>query len=56
MSGAVLRFNPLILGGVVLLAFPFYSVLVSKEALLLLYSGVIVISYLIPGYLLKKHQ
>ena len=56
VSGAVLRFNPLILGGIVLLAFPFYSVFVSKEALLLLYSGVIVISYLIPGYLLKKHQ
>ena len=56
VSGAVLKFNPLTFGGVFLLAFPVYSVLVPKESLLVLYAGVIVISYLIPGYLLKNYK
>jgi hypothetical protein len=56
VTGAVLKFKPLVFGGFVLLSFPLYSVLVSKQALLVLYAGVIIVSYLIPGYLLKNHQ
>tara|TARA_B100000768_G_C11143591_1_gene317155 strand:+ start:296 stop:538 length:243 start_codon:yes stop_codon:yes gene_type:complete len=56
VSGAVLRFKPLIFGSVVLLVFPFYRVFVSEEALLVLYAGVIVVSYLIPGFLLRNHE
>ena len=56
VSGFVLKFNPLILGGIVLLGFPLYSALVSGSSLLLLYAAVIIISYLIPGYALKHHR
>lgn len=56
VTGAVLKFKPLIFSGFVLLSFPLYSVLVSKQDLLVLYAGVVIVSYLIPGYLLKNHQ
>ena len=55
ISGVVLKFTPLSLGGILLLAFPFYSVNVGKETLLLLYAMVIIVAYLVPGYLLKRH-
>ena len=56
VSGVVLKFNPLILGGIVLIGFPFYSVLVSESELLLLYAAVIMASYLVPGYALKQYR
>ena len=56
VSGVVLKFKPLILGGIVLIGFPFYSVLVSESELLLLYAAVIVISSLVPGYALKRSR
>ena len=56
VSGVVLKFKPLILGGIVLIGFPFYSVLVSESVLLLLYATVIMISYLVPGYALKRSR
>ena len=49
VSGVVLKFNPLIFGGMVLIGFPFYSVLVNGSSLLLLYAAVIMVSYLVPG-------
>ena len=55
ISGVVLKFTPLSLGGILLLAFPFYSANVGKETLLLLYAIVIIVAYLVPGYLLKRH-
>ena len=55
ISGVVLKFTPLSLGGILLLAFPFYSANFGKETLLLLYAIVIIVAYLIPGYLLKRH-
>ena len=55
ISGVVLKFTPLSLGGILLLAFPFYSANVGKETLLLLYAMVIIVAYLVPGYLLKRH-
>lgn len=55
VSGVVLRFTPLTLGGIVLLVFPFYSATAGGASLLLFYATAIVVSYLIPGYLLK-HQ
>ncbi len=54
ISGVMLKFTPLTLGGILLLAFPVYSVNVSNETLLLLYAAVIILAYLVPGYLLKR--
>ena len=56
ISGVVLKFTPLTLGGILLLAFPFYSANVNNETLVLLYAVVIIVAYLIPGYLLKRHS
>ena len=56
VSGVVLKFNPLIFGGMVLIGFPFYSVLVNGSWLLLLYAAVIMVSYLVPGYALKRYR
>lgn len=56
ISGVVLRFTPLTLGGLLLLAFPFFSSAVNGDVLLLLYAGIILVAYLIPGYLLKRHS
>jgi hypothetical protein len=56
VSGVVLKFRPLVIGGIVLLGFPFYSIFVSGSSVLLLYAAVIIVSYLVPGYLLKRHQ
>jgi len=56
VSGVVLKFTPLTLGGIVLLAFPFYSAAFRDNSLLLLYAAVIVVSYLIPSYLLKRQS
>ena len=56
ISGVVLKFTPLSLGGLLLLAFPFYSANTGNETLILLYAIVIIIAYLIPGYLLKRRS
>lgn len=56
VSGVVLRFTPLTLGGIVLLVFPFYSATAGGASLLLFYAAAIVVSYLIPGYLLKRQS
>ena len=56
ISGVVLKFTPLSLGGLLLLAFPFYSANTGNETLILLYAVVIIIAYLIPGYLLKRRS
>ena len=56
VSGVVLKFTPLTLGGIVLLTFPFYSATVSDNSMLLLYAAAIVVSFLIPSYLLKRQS
>lgn len=56
VSGVVFKLNPLIFGGMVLIGFPFYSVLVNGSSLLLLYAAVILVSYLVPGYALKQYR
>ncbi len=56
VSGVILKFNPLIFGGIVLIAFPFYSKLFNEANILLLYAVVIMITLLIPGYILKGQK
>ncbi|HEX2607294.1 MAG TPA: hypothetical protein VHK91_07945 [Flavisolibacter sp.] len=54
ISGKFLKFNPLIIGGVISWILAVVSVYVSFDYQLLLAAGAILISYIIPGHLLSK--
>ena len=56
ITGVVLKFKPLSFGGIFLITFPFYSILAIGNSIVLLYALVVVVSYLIPGYLLKNYK
>ena len=56
ITGVVLKFKPLSFGGIFLITFPFYSILAIGNSIMLLYAVVVVVSYLIPGYLLKNYK
>lgn len=53
VSGVVLRFRPLIVGGVLFLLFSVASVFVTDSTKPLLQGIAVIAGYLIPGYLLK---
>jgi hypothetical protein len=52
-SGVILRFKPLILGGILFWLFSIASFLIARDLQPLLGSIAIVFCYLIPGYILK---
>jgi hypothetical protein len=52
-SGLVLRFNPLIIGGILFFVAAIASIYVGDDYKVLLHGVSIVFGYLIPGYLLK---
>jgi hypothetical protein len=54
VSGWVMKFQPLILGGILFLISMIASVYLTDEYKVLLHGFAIVAGYLIPGYLLKK--
>jgi hypothetical protein len=56
VSGLVLRFRPLIVGGCCLLAACVASVFVGKAYAPLLQAVAVIAGYLIPGYLLKNSK
>jgi|SRR5580704_439518 hypothetical protein len=56
VSGFVLRFKPLIAGGVLFLLFSVASIFVSDSVKPLLQGVAVVAGYLIPGYLLKNSK
>ena len=56
VSGWVMRFRPLIIGGILLLISAVSSIYVVDEYKPLLHGIAIIIGYLIPGYLLKKSK
>jgi hypothetical protein len=56
ITGVVLKFKPLSFGGIFLITFPFYSILAIGNSIVLLYAVVVVVSCLIPGYLLKNYK
>jgi hypothetical protein len=56
VSGLVMGFRPLAIGGAVFLLSSIASVYVSQENTLLLIAGAVVLGYLVPGYLLKHSQ
>jgi len=55
-SGVILRFRPLIFGGVLFWVFGIVCFLVPYEFQFIAGAVAIVCGYLIPGYLLKSHQ
>jgi len=53
VSGLVLRFNPLALGGAIMLLSAVASIYVPEADRVLLQAGAVVAGYLVPGYLLR---
>lgn len=56
LSGIMLRFKPLIYGGISFWVFGIISFMVPTETQFLLAAIAVVLGYLIPGYLLKKSE
>jgi hypothetical protein len=56
VSGGVLRFKPLIIGGIACWIISIIAFFVAPENVLLLTALSIIISYLIPGYILKSKE
>lgn len=56
VSGGVLRFKPLIIGGIACWIISIIAFFVAPENVLLLTALSIIISYLIPGYILKTKE
>jgi hypothetical protein len=54
VSGWVMKFRPLIVGGILFLLFAIASVYMADDFKLLAHGIAIVAGYLIPGYLLKQ--
>lgn len=56
ISGALMRFLPLMLGGILFWAIGVASFFVLQEYSSLVFSGAIVLGYIIPGLLLKNEE
>ena len=56
VSGGILKFKPLVIGGICCWLIALMVFFVPDEYSLLLVSGSIIISYLIPGYILRKSR
>jgi hypothetical protein len=52
-SGLVMKFNPLIMGGILFFVAAIASVYMGDEYKVLLHGAAIIFGYLVPGYLLK---
>lgn len=55
-SGVILKFRPLIVGGIISFLVAAGSVFVQSEKILLLLAFSLLCSYLIPGYMLKNRK
>lgn len=53
-SGYILKFKPLILGGIAAFLCAFAAVFVQNEAILLILAASLISSFIIPGVMLKK--
>jgi len=56
ISGLVIRFKPLIIGGIILIGSGLVSAFVPVEYVVLLHGIAIIAGYLIPGYMLKHSK
>jgi hypothetical protein len=54
ISGRILQFRPLVIGGIVNWALAIASIYVAYDYQLLMAAGAILTSYIIPGHLLKR--
>ena len=54
LTGLVMKFNPLLFGGIWFLVSSVYSVFLPDEYKVLVHGMAIIIGFLIPGYLLKN--
>ena len=53
VSGGILKFKPLIIGGLIAWGIAVVSFFIQSEIQLLLIAAAIVVAYLVPGYMLK---
>jgi hypothetical protein len=56
ISGLVIRFNPMIIGGLILLGSALISTFIPSEYLVLLHGAALIAGYLVPGYMLKHSK
>jgi hypothetical protein len=56
VTGAVLRYKSLVLGGIVFLIGSIISIFLRYEQQLLLTTCVVVVGYILPGFLLRKEK
>ena len=56
VTGAVLKFKPLITGGILFLAGAIIAVFLEEQDQLLLTTGIVIFGYLVPGILLRKEK
>lgn len=55
LSGIILKFKPLVIGGMCCWALSIFSVFIPAEYQLLLIAAAVIAAWIIPGYLLKKN-
>lgn len=55
-TGIILKFKPLIIGGVAAFLLAVSAVFVSSAEILLIFALAITITYIVPGYLLKRQE
>ncbi len=55
-SGLIIKFRPMIIGGVLFLSFSIMSLFIPQEYQILVSTFTIVTGYLIPGYILKNTE
>ena len=53
-SGLLIKFRPMVIGGMAFFVFSIATTLVANEYITLMVGGAIICGYLIPGYLLKS--
>jgi hypothetical protein len=55
LSGIILKFRPLIIGGVCCWVFSFFSSFVASEYQSLFIAAAVIVAWIIPGYILKQN-
>ena len=56
VTGAVLKFKPLIAGGILFIAGAIIAAFLEEQNQLLLTTGIVIFGYLVPGILLRKEK